>query len=242
MTGSLKARHARLETKAVLNGGPLRALVDLDAAVPEPPFAVELEAKDIRLDQPLPEVKFILPLFAGAKATGTVGLEPVRLEGKGRTWEDILASLHTVRDGRVLIGEGQIRDSRFLKAMAAALRQPSLAEPRLLGGEAPFRVKDRRVEQPGTVLRTSDGEIRMSGWVAFDGALSQRTFLGGDFLRTGDRQQDRALNVLMEKGVVTEGTLDDPVTRVDMKGILEGLAKEAAKDLLRKGLEDLLKR
>ncbi len=241
---SLKQGHLRAETKAVVNEGPVRILVDLDTSQKDPPFAVELSAKDIRLDVDLPEIRYILPVLAGGKVTGKATLDPMRLEGQGGTWDAILGSLHTLQDAHLQVGDGEVKGSRMFSLIGSVLRQPALEDLRFDAIDATFNVKDRQINNVRTLLHSSAGNVISQGWVHFDTRMEQKVVLDGDFLRTGyGEDADRVMAAVMgEGGILIEGTVTAPKTRLDTQAILKSLAKEAGKELLKRGLEDWLKR
>lgn len=241
---SLKQGHLHVETKAIVNEGPVRILLDLDASEKDPPFATEIEAKDIHLDLDMPEVRYILPVLAGGKVTGKATLEPLRLEGHGATWDAILGSLHTVQDGHLKVGEGEIKGSRMFALIGSVLKQPALENLRFDAIDSTFSVKDRQINNLKTLVHTNAGNVISQGWVHFDTRLEQKVVLDGAFLKTGyGEQADKVMAAVMgEGGILVNGTVTDPKTQLDTNAILKSLAKDVGKELLKKGLEDLFKR
>ena len=230
-------------TMATVNEGPVKIALSLDTTQKEVPFAASIEAKDIKLDVELPEIRFVLPILAGGQIHGKASLSPVRLEGRGRDWEGILNTLHTVEDGRLTVGEGTLKGSTVFNLLGDVLRQPALKTIQFDSIESRFSVKDRQVNNLGTVVHSSAGNISTRGWVYFDTRLEQKAVLDGDFLKTGHGEQaDQVMEIVMGKGgILVEGTVAAPKTHLDTNAIMKEVGKEIAKRLLEQQLKDQAK-
>ncbi|GEM_PF-3938592 len=238
---TLKASRLHSENKATVNEGPVLILVDLDASQKDPPLTAELEAKDVKLDIELPKtVRYFLPVLAGGKGiTGKLSLEPLKVEGHGASWEKLRDNIRTVQDGRVHVSSGEVQGAPFLAKMGEVLHKPELGDLKFDAIDAVFRIRDKRLENESTVS-SKQGRILSRGWVDFDQTLEQKTTLSGDFLKTGDERWDKGLSIVMERGgVLTDGTIDDPRTHLDMKEILKELGKAALEDILKDRLKGL---
>lgn len=244
---------------ASLAGGPLtlRATVDLAAADWATTLSLGLTGAQLGPDA-VAALRCAVPLLAGLAGQPTVQFDsraaltleltgPARLAGAG--WLDLLN--HWAGQGNLQLLQGSVRPA----AQVAGLLQWTGSDQRgLLHWDAlrtDFRVRDGAVETALLKLDAKATELGITGRTRFDGQLEHAIDLKG--LLRGHKDGDKVLAYLGDTKVqaALTGVLSAPELRMPDLQELVGKAltnaaekgvRDAADQLLKKGLDELFKR
>jgi len=193
-----------------VNGGPFQLDGALDRTPGRPSFEGHFNAEQVRLDDGMAVLRYLVPVLAGAspKVGGMLKMD-MYLRGEGETVDRLRETL--LGHGQISIDPIDLEKSELLEEVERAVAMPSRSRVASLNTD--FAVRHGRVTTRRLALLMAKTPLVIAGWTDFDGKLDYRMGLEG----LADRVPDRARRLLSKLDVDLDalstlrlsGTVDD---------------------------------
>jgi len=209
-----------------VNQGPLTLSATGDMAKEKPPFSLNLEGENIRLEQNITILGYIIPIFIAPAGdlSGTANVS-VQSSWQGMSWEEEVAPSIT-GEGTLRILDGVLRSRGVLyKILQYFEEKETFAFEEVVTG---FRMGDAKLYNDKITVNGEDLNFNLQGWTSLvfvpgkNGNPMEYT-VSGDFIKKLGEDAQKALSTLgggePSIPIAIGGTVQNPKVTVKMPKI-----------------------
>ncbi len=197
--------------RGTLNGGRFRFAAQVDRTAMAMDLKAQFRADDVKLDEGLKILRYVVPVLAGAPSTlkGRLNTD-FYVQGQGPSWKGLCRSI--AGHGVIALNPIELDGAPLVAELSKFVE---MSGPRRVGSiRTDFLVKDRRITTDQFTWNIAKLPITLSGWTDLDGRIDYHMKVEG----LNDRLPERVRHILgdlkVDVGSLTSLTLRGTVNKL----------------------------